>query len=57
MRRRKAIMEKKTYKCETCAWRRYAESNPEKFWAKVWRWHTGWCPGWKRYMKATGGKD
>ena len=53
---RRQGMEKKTYKCETCAWRRYAESNPEKFWAKVWRWHTGWCPGWKRYMKATEGK-
>lgn len=46
--------EKKTYKCETCGWRRYSENNPEKFWARVWRWHTKWCPGWKAYMKATG---
>jgi hypothetical protein len=20
--------------------------------ARLWRWHTGWCPGWKKYQKA-----
>jgi hypothetical protein len=19
--------------------------------ARLWRWHTGWCPGWKAYQK------
>jgi hypothetical protein len=18
--------------------------------ARIWRWHTGWCPGWKAYQ-------
>jgi hypothetical protein len=27
-----------------------AESNPNTFMARLWRWHTGWCPGWKAYQ-------
>jgi hypothetical protein len=19
---------------------------------RLWRWHAGWCPGWKSYMKS-----
>lgn len=37
--------------CETCGLRRYGEKNPQSFLGKLWRWHTGWCPGWKRYQK------
>ena len=22
----------------------------ERFLARLWRWHTGWCPGWKAYQ-------
>jgi hypothetical protein len=40
-----------TSKCETCSMRLKAEKNPEKFLSRVWRWHTGWCPGWKAYQK------
>jgi hypothetical protein len=36
--------------CETCKIRRYAERKPESWIARLWRWHTGWCPGWKRYQ-------
>jgi hypothetical protein len=41
----------KTIPCETCPMRKKAESNPKSIWARLWRWHTGWCPGWKAYQK------
>ena len=40
----------KTYPCETCAMRQKAEANPKTLMARLWRWHTGWCPGWKAYQ-------
>ena len=27
-----------------------AEANPKTLMARLWRWHTGWCPGWKAYQ-------
>lgn len=36
--------------CATCAMKRYAEKKPTSIWARLWRWHTGWCPGYKRYQ-------
>ncbi|WP_428561885.1 MAG: hypothetical protein ACP59X_19975 [Solidesulfovibrio sp. DCME] len=36
--------------CEKCPLRRLAEKKPQSFLARLWRWHTGWCPGWKRYQ-------
>jgi hypothetical protein len=42
--------QEKTYPCETCAMRQKAEANPKSFMARLWRWHTGWCPGWKSYQ-------
>lgn len=36
--------------CEDCAWRRRAEEKPNGFLARLWRWHTRWCPGWKKYQ-------
>lgn len=40
----------KTFPCETCPMRKKAETNPKSLWARLWRWHTGWCPGWKAYQ-------
>jgi hypothetical protein len=40
----------KTFACETCPMRKKAEDNPKSFMARLWRWHTGWCPGWKAYQ-------
>jgi hypothetical protein len=40
----------KTYGCETCPMRKKAEENPKSILARLWRWHTGWCPGWKEYQ-------
>jgi hypothetical protein len=40
----------KTFPCETCPMRKKAEANPKAFLSRLWRWHTGWCPGWKAYQ-------
>jgi hypothetical protein len=40
-----------TARCATCAMRRRAEANPRSLLARLWRWHTTWCPGWKAYQK------
>lgn len=42
--------EKKTFGCETCPLREKAEANPKSLMARLWRWHTTWCPGWKEYQ-------
>ena len=39
-----------TFRCETCALRTKAEANPKSLLSKFWKWHTGWCPGWKAYQ-------
>ncbi|UCD73795.1 MAG: hypothetical protein JSV91_08340 [Phycisphaerales bacterium] len=36
--------------CEDCSWRKRAERKPNSFLARLWRWHTKWCPGWKAYQ-------
>jgi hypothetical protein len=40
----------KTFACETCPMRKKAVANPKSFMARLWRWHTKWCPGWKAYQ-------
>ncbi len=40
----------KTHSCETCPIRQKAEKNPKSWMARLWRWHTRWCPGWKVYQ-------
>jgi len=42
--------EKETFGCETCKLRQRAEIKPKSLLARFWRWHTRWCPGWKKYM-------
>jgi len=38
------------HNCETCRFRATYDRNADSFLGKLWRWHIGWCPGWKRYM-------
>ena len=38
-------------RCQKCPLRVRAEARPQSLFAKVWRWHTEWCPGWKAYTK------
>jgi len=40
----------KSFGCETCPLRQKAEAAPKSFVARLWRWHTRWCPGWKAYQ-------
>ena len=40
----------KKFGCETCPMRQKAEANPKSFMARLWHWHTTWCPGWKDYQ-------
>lgn len=43
--------QEKVFPCETCGWRRRAEEQPRSLLARLWRWHSKWCPGWKTYQK------
>ncbi len=42
--------------CEVCPWRKHAERKPQSLLARLWRWHTGWCPGWKAYQRSLAGQ-
>ena len=39
------------HRCEECPSRKKAEANPRAFMSRLWKWHTGWCPGWRSYQK------
>ena len=43
--------------CATCGLRKRAEANPKSILARLWKWHTGWCPGWKAYQEALAAQD
>ena len=45
------------HKCETCKMRAYSERKPKSIIARIWRWHTNWCPGWKSYQKHLAGQE
>ena len=36
--------------CENCGLRQLAERKPDSLIARIWRWHTSWCPGWEAYQ-------
>ena len=46
----------KTFACETFQMRKKAEANPKTLMARLWRWHTGWRPGWKAYQAHLAGQ-
>jgi len=39
-------------RCEQCKFRKAYDNNPKSLLGRVWKWHTGWCPGWKSYMQS-----
>ena len=39
-------------RCATCSIRQKAEANPNSIMARIWKWHTNWCSGWKAYQDA-----
>jgi|MudIll2142460700_1097286.scaffolds.fasta_scaffold1455872_1 hypothetical protein len=38
------------YQCATCPIRRQAVAKPQSIFARIHRWHSGWCAGWKAYQ-------
>jgi hypothetical protein len=38
--------------CSTCRFRKKYDDNPASLLGRLWRWHTNWCPGWKKYMQS-----
>ena len=38
--------------CEECKFRMKYDQNPRSMLGRIWKWHIGWCPGWKSYLKA-----
>jgi hypothetical protein len=47
-----ADQQKSEIRCGTCPMRLRAEARPRSLMARIWRWHTGWCPGWSAYQLA-----
>ena len=43
--------------CETCALRARYDRAPRSLLGRLWRWHTGWCPGWKAYLAGLSPED
>lgn len=39
-------------KCGSCKFRAKYDHNPKSILGRLWRWHIGFCPGWKAYMKS-----
>jgi hypothetical protein len=37
-------------RCGSCAFRARYDKNPRSILGRLWRWHIGFCPGWKAYM-------
>ena len=38
--------------CENCKFREKYDKNPRSLLGRIWKWHTGWCPGWKSYIRS-----
>ena len=38
------------HNCEDCKFRAKYDNNPKSLLGRIWHWHAGWCPGWKRYI-------
>lgn len=36
--------------CATCKFRAKHDQKPKSFLGRLWRWHAGWCPGFKQYI-------
>jgi hypothetical protein len=44
-------MEDKVPNCVECPMRLRAEKKPKSIMARIWRWHTGWCPGYRNFQR------
>jgi hypothetical protein len=39
-------------RCENCKLRARYDKNPRSLLGRLWKWHLGWCPGWKSYLNS-----
>ncbi len=40
----------KNHNCDVCKFRKRYDNNPKSLLGRIWRWHIGFCPGFKSYM-------
>ena len=40
------------HNCGNCGFRAKHDNNPKSLLGRIWRWHAGWCPGWKKYIRS-----
>lgn len=40
------------HNCCHCKLRSKYDHNPKSLLGRLWRWHIGFCPGWKAYLKS-----
>lgn len=38
--------------CENCYFRATYDKKPSSLLGRIWRWHAGWCPGFKKYINS-----
>jgi hypothetical protein len=38
--------------CVKCAFRARYDRDPRSLLGRLWRWHAGWCPGFKAYLRS-----
>lgn len=38
------------HSCGSCSFRARYDRDPKSLLGRLWRWHAGWCPGFKAYM-------
>ena len=38
------------HSCANCSMRARYDKNPRILLARIWHWHAGWCPGFKKYI-------
>lgn len=45
------------HNCETCKFRAKHDKRPNSLMGRLWRWHAGWCPGWRKYITSLPDQD
>ena len=42
---------------EKCRFRGIYDKKPKSLLGRMWKWHIGWCPGWKSYLKSVSDEE
>jgi hypothetical protein len=43
--------------CEKCRFRGIYDRNPKSLLGRIWKWHIGWCPGWRSYLRSLSAEE